>query len=433
MNSIYFNSKLYISILGFYVFSLVFLYPFGITIGTTALRISDFITIILIGIASALLIKTKKMYKDMVAIWFILPFLLMEFSFHILGVIQYPHISIMSSVRILFLYVPLLFILIYFNKTDMEKLNITVEKSVKVSLVITFIYSIIQLMVVYGFVPFGLLLSNYLQPFAVDSHFKVIDGTRVSGFFNNGIGLSIFGVVCFSYFFSKIQFRYSPTYIFYIFLSILLIVFSSTRVALLVVILILITNVLFVKSNLIIKFKTVSWFLVSLIIIGLVINVTIGLETILNRVLRLSDGLNNDYSFVYRTEHLWPGVLEMVNDLPFGTLVQPFNIVGLIDSGYISYYAQGKWMFIIAMLLFLVGSIVFSVFTYRTSNEKWSNIFLINISIYMIIEAITHNPMRNPLLLFFLFIAYANIIKFKNYDKANNELTNKNIMQKRNV
>lgn len=418
-----FNINVYTKLLGIYLFSLVIFYPYGIIIADNSFRISDILTILLITSGVLLILKSKRVYKNITKVWFIIPFFFLEVILHLVGIMQYPDISPMSSVRVIFLYLPLLLVFLMYEENEMNKLNITFEKSLKISLIATFIYSVIQLGVVYGYLPLSFLLQQYLEAIAVDDHFNVLDGNRVSGFFNNGIGLSIFGIACFSYFLPKLLHSYRKSYMLYVLFSALLIIFSSTRVALIIMVILFVINLLFAPSPFIYKLKILVNSALLLFISFVIVNFTIGLETIFYRFNRLGEGLENDYSYSFRVNHLWPGVIDSVKDLPFGTLVQPFNIVGLIDSGYLSYYAQGKWLFIFAMALFLIGTVTYALFTYNRSRNKTVNMFVFNIVVYMIIEAITHNPMRNPLLLFFLFIGLANLIFVTKSKKTESEQT----------
>lgn len=397
------NNIKYAKLLGFYLFSLVFFYPYGVSFGGSSLRFSDLVAIILITIGLLSILKSKKLSSKITLLWFIFPFLLFEIFFHLIGVIQYPNVSIDSSLRVLILYLPFLFIFTNFNYESFLVLEKSFEKFLILSLLITFFYSLIQVSVLYGFINEVFLFQRYLYPFAVDAHFNITDGMRVSGFFNNGIGLSIFGVASYSYFLAKALFIFKKTYIVYTIISLLLILLSATRVAFLVAILILLIDIFAIPSKLKDKLKILLNLSSMSVISLLLINLTLGTEQFFLRFSRLGQGLENDYSFNYRVDYLWPNALKAVDELPFGTLVQPFNVIGLIDSGYLSYYAQGKWLFLSAMLLFLIGNLVYTLITYKTSKNKWKNIFLLNFSVYLLIEAVTHNPMRNALILFFIF------------------------------
>ena len=43
----------------------------------------------------------------------------------------------------------------------------------------------------------------------------------------------------------------------------------------------------------------------------------------------------------------------MARDYPFGTLISAPRIAALIDSGYLNFYMQGKWVFVAALALML--------------------------------------------------------------------------------
>ncbi len=104
------------------------------------------------------------------------------------------------------------------------------------------------------------------------------------------------------------------------------------------------------------KLKLVAILLAGVAAILLVIEQTIGLEQAFYRFTRIVEsGLLADVSFGQRIQHTWPAALAVARDYPFGTLISAPRIAALIDSGYLNFYMQGKWVFIASVAVMIGG------------------------------------------------------------------------------
>ena len=130
----------------------------------------------------------------------------------------------------------------------------------------------------------------------MDQHFHVLQGLRPAGFFNNSTALSVFGVVCLSFFYARYVSNGARRDLVHSLLSIAVIVLTTSRAA-------------FVGSAAIIF---AGWWLLStgrklaltaILICGaaavlLMVEKTIGVELVFNRFQRLVEsGLLQDVSF----------------------------------------------------------------------------------------------------------------------------------------
>lgn len=419
-------TSIYSKICGFYLFSIICLNPYGIKIaGDNSIRFGDILITILVALTFLMLIINKKIHKKSKILIIILPFVLLEIVYPIIGYINYSIGSPLSSIKVLLMYIPIVTIILIYTEEKKELLFDIIEKALKLSLLIQLLFSTIQILVVFNYLPRVFLIQEHLSIFAVDGQYKYIDGVRASGLTNNGIELSLVGTVGFSYFASRIFKEQSKSNFLYLTVSVILVLLSTTRAAVLAIVLIGVINFIIISIPLIKKIKI---FIGGLIVISLIlffIKFTIGLDTLFYRFIRIGEGgLENDFSFNYRSEVLWPSVINTLKDYPLGTLVQPFHIVGLIDSGYLSYYAQGKILFILALFILLIGCLIISIVQFKNKVNQWNSVFLINLIIYILISMYFYNTLRSPLIIFSFLFSLSNF----NFIKENKiPLSQKNI------
>lgn len=403
------KDNLFILLLKIYFISLLFLYPYGIK--ELGLRITDIIAIPLIFLGLLIIFK-KKEINNIIFLLPIIPLFLFEIIYPLLGVIYFSSYEpINSSLRMLLLYFPILLFCFTTNQQELVKFDQYIEKILKIAVWCNLIYSVIQNLVIVNLLPRFFLITELLIPYAVDDHFRVIDGIRASGFFVNTTALAIFSAVAMIYFSAKYLASKSIKYSIYILISILLVILTTSRAILLVTMLFLL--ILIIAA--LIKLKSISR--VLRMIIGLTIGGLIAyiylqkmfdLDVFFERLTRIGEGgLENDLSFSYRSDYLWPHVLSEASKHFFGTLENSQKVIGLIDSGYLTYYAQGKFIGIacVALLLIQIFIIAFKYFRFKT---KWG-LFLIGILTLILIAAVVNNPFRSPIIIFFLcygFISY---------------------------
>ncbi|WJW81226.1 hypothetical protein QU516_11320 [Moellerella wisconsensis] len=127
-----------------------------------------------------------------------------------------------------------------------------------------------------------------------------------------------------------------------------------------------------------------------------------------SRIIRIYDnGLYNDYSLSYRINILWPEALYKTNNYTLGTLTNPVEIVGVIDSGYLTAYIQGRWL--------LVTGLIFSILTlsFISLYDLYKNkgLFFFLIPLYIILGMMISNPISNPLI---VMISFFYVSKFFN-------------------
>lgn len=397
----------------FYLITLCFGYSYGITLfGSINLRVSDFIAIFLVLFGLFLLFKINNIYiKPFIPI---LPFLTLEVILPIIGGVFLVSIQdISSGFRIVLLYMPILLYFFFFGTKALSLFDNMIYKTLQWVVILNLIYCSIQFLVLYSILPENVLLENYLSQWAVDDHYRILDGLRASGFFINSTSLSIFGLISMAYFLSKYILLSGRKNLYFGLTSLILVIASTSRTAYLVA---LVFIVLVILMNVRKSFKLILVGSVAILVFIIVINNTLGGEEFFSRFIRLDDGLESDYSLGLRMEVIWPYVITNLSSYPVGTLIPPTNVFGVVDSGYLTYYAQGKWMFIIS-LIFLLILTAYKYLLKFLKRDNWSVIFLIFILIYIFTSMIVSNPLRNPIVIYFLL--YALFISYNSFNRNN--------------
>lgn len=393
---------LYRHVLVAYLMTLIFLYPYGISIGGIAsLRAPDVLAALALGLgAISVLMRASLRLHDYLVVG-VLPFLILELGTPILGAVgaaQWPAAA--STVRMALLWLPAL---LYFATADRAALNRLDENwrtMLKVGLAANLIYALVQYGVMLNALPRPLLITELLEPWALDRHYRVLDGFRASGFFVNTTALSVFAIVAFAYFYATYIAERRRGDLSYAVIGLLLVLMTTARVAVFASVLILALGWLVLRPG--------RKLTVALICMGVggglafVVENTVGLDELFYRFTRLFEsGVLQDYSLQQRIQIYWPIAMRAADDYPVGTLISAPRILELIDSGYLTYFVQGKWLFVAALgLLLTVLAVRGSLGFFRVSDRR--ALFLLFLAIYLLIALVTTNPMRSPLMIFAL-------------------------------
>jgi hypothetical protein len=138
-----------------------------------------------------------------------------------------------------------------------------------------------------------------------------------------------------------------------------------------------------------------------------VIERTVGLHEIFYRFSRLAEsGLLEDYSFGHRIYGSWPTALHAARDYVFGTLIQSPRALPLIDSGYLTYYLQAKWLFVAAIAMLLGGLWLLGFRALFGDNKQRIGLMALFLAIYLTGSLIVTNPLRSPAIVFMLVYTF---------------------------
>jgi hypothetical protein len=81
-------------------------------------------------------------------------------------------------------------------------------------------------------------------------------------------------------------------------------------------------------------------------------------------------------------------------------------VVGLIDSGYLTYYIQGKWVFVASVVLMLAGQLAVGFWCLRRPQFLPGGLMLLFVSIYLTLAMVITNPLRMPVVIAFVVFAF---------------------------
>jgi len=400
----YLNNK----ISTFYLVSLVTLAPYGIP-GDATIRLSDLFALLLLSSGFTLLLYGKKIsYRIMVAP--LLLFIFLEFYTPIAGMILYGTSSMTTSIRTILMWMPLI---LYWGLMD-EDTDIVkkVDFVLKVGLTINLAIAMMQLLISLGFLPEFLLPTYYLQIFAVDEQYKLYESFRSSGLFVNSTGLSLFATMAFIFYYSRTLTGFKNTTI-WTFVAFILVLLTTSRTAVVFMVLVIFIGMFF--ANIKTKITVIISMTILIGILLYILDAYVGLESFFWRFQRVYDsGLLEDYSFGHRINVLWPSALDAVKDLPFGTLSSSPIVLGVIDSGYLTYYTQGKWIFIFSLLYLLFYMFIRIFKRVKVEELKWIKLFISFLAFYILLAMVIGNLMRSQIIIVFIIISFMLLEQLKN-------------------
>ena len=246
------------------------------------------------------------------------------------------------------LWLPMLFLTMLapaVRALDFEK---SLVRILAVSLWLNLVYAVMQIASTVGFVPRAALITSWLAPWSVDKNYDIVQGIRPAGFFANSTALSVFGIVSLCFFYARFVVSGSRQNLVHSLLAVGIVVLTTSRTAYAATAVILFAGWWHLPRGRQFAFAAIA--LTGAAALLVLIEKTIGLDVAFSRFERLADaGLLEDVSFGTRVYDTWPTALAAARDYHFGTLIQTPRALPLIDSGYLTYYLQGKWPFVAAV------------------------------------------------------------------------------------
>jgi hypothetical protein len=395
----------------FYLISLVTLVPYGIP-GGANIRVTDLFALMLLSSGFLLLLYGRTLSYRI----FIVPLLLfifLEFYTPIAGMILYGTSSITTSIRTILMWGP---ILLYWGLMDEnENIEKRLDFVLKLGLSINFLLAMMQLVISLGFLPEALLPTYYLQVFAVDEHYKLYEPFRSSGLFVNSTGLALFSTLAFIFYYSRMLTGIKRTTV-WTFMAFILVLLTTSRTAVVFMVLIIFLGLFFANAKTKITVSISMTILIGILLY--ILDTYVGLESFFWRFQRIYDsGLLEDVSFGHRLNVLWPSALEAVKDLPFGTLSSSPIVLGVIDSGYLTYYTQGKWIFIFVLLYLLFYMFIKIFKRVKLEELKWIKLFISFLAFYILLTMVVGNPMRIQIVIVFIILSFMLFEQLRNKEK----------------
>lgn len=398
--------KLYALLLKLYLVSILYLYPYGIMFGADAsLRLSDMIAIPCTALGVALLLSKQRLSKASVCLLPVVPLVAMEIFLPIIGGLFAGGGmgGIVNGVRMVLLWAPMLLFVALLGHRLYPAFHESFRNILIVAICVNLIYGIMQIFARFGFIPRSIIFTTFLEPFAVDDHFRVFDGFRASGFFVNTTGLAVLATCALAYFLGNHYQQRKNSDILMALMCCVTIVLTLSRASFAAMALMLFLYVLFLRNALAIKFLTLFTVLSGMAL--LLVNHFIGFDVVFARLeifMALgATGALEDTSFQSRIYRTWPRTMAYLENYPLGTFVSPGALFSTIDSGYLTYYAQGKWPFVLAFFVLLLASFTAGVrtFFYKRNGGRLSLFFL---GLFLAGAMVISIPIRAPGLVFIL-------------------------------
>lgn len=390
-----------------YLVSLFYVYPYGVSLGAEAsIRAPDLLGLLCLAAGAVAIASKQRMRVDYLFLAIVGPFVLLEIATPVLGALGYRKIyDIVSSLRMAILWLPMVMLVLLAVPAAQPRFERRFRALLIVSLWLNIPFAMVQIAVDFGVLPEWMAFTRFLEPWAVASNFEVVLGLRPAGFFTNTTALSVFGVMCLCFFYARYVTTRERTDLRYSLASLFVILLTTSRAAFAGAVLILAAGWFALDGRR--KLKLIAVLLGGVAAVMLVIEETVGIAEAFYRFTRvIESGLLADVSFGQRVRHTWPAALAVARDYPFGTLISAPRIAALIDSGYLNFYMQGKWVFVSALAFMLVGMLVTGLHCLRRPRPAAGGMMLLFLSIFLLPAMVTSNPIRTPIVIVFLVFAF---------------------------
>jgi hypothetical protein len=159
-------------------------------------------------------------------------FVLLELATPFVGAVGYRRPGDAgSALRMAMLWLPMVFLTMLAPARHSLLFEAKLERVLAVTLWLNFGYAILQIASTLGVVPRALLVTSWLEPWAVDRNYNLIEGLRPSGFFANSTALSVFGIVGLCFFYARYVYHTQRRDFVNSLLSIGVIILSTSRTA----------------------------------------------------------------------------------------------------------------------------------------------------------------------------------------------------------
>jgi hypothetical protein len=390
-----------------YLVSLLYLYPYGIALNADAsIRASDLLGLVCLLVGLTTLLLKQRIRVDLIFLAFVGPFVVLELATPVMGAVAYRNpIDIVSSLRMAILWLPMILLTLLATPIAEPRFESRLRLLFALSLWLNVPYALVQIAVGFGYAPGWMAFTNFLGPWAVEGHFDVVQGLRPAGFFASSTALSVFAIVCLCYFYGNYVATRSAADLRYSLGSLLLVLLTTSRVAFAAAMLIVVVGWCVLPGRR--KVLLLTMFVAGAAVFLIVVERTIGLDPAFRRFTRLAEsGLLADVSFGGRVLDIWPAALAVAREYPLGTLISAPRVALLIDSGYLTYYIQGRWLYLSSIALLLGGHLVIGLRCLRKPHLRPAGLMILFLAIFLTLAMVVSNPARSPVVIAFLVFAF---------------------------
>ncbi len=404
------TTRLLFRLLALYLLVSLFFHPYGVSlIGSAFFRFADVIALLILGLCGFLLLRFGSLNATFLIFWPILPLMMMDVLMPLSGAIVYSTLDgLANGFRIAVMHGLVVSVVCFVDSRRLELLLVQITLVLQIALVANLIYCGMQIAVQLGALPDSVLITRLLKPFSDGS---VRDHKlRPSGFFRMVTDVADLGIVGLAYFGARFQKSNRLYDLLFALLGILLILLSTARAAyaamIVIVALILLPYVLSLKPRTLLQIGRVliigggaTWLLFWWL--GTLLDV----EQYFSRIIGVTDtGVAGDNSMFLRTEKVWPRALYIANNFyPHGTLLNPHDVIGALDSGYLAYFVQGRWLALLPVL-WLYASLTYLTVIRSWGRRTWAHLYVFYLLSYIVLTMVVSVPLHSPMLLFMMYM-----------------------------
>ena len=396
----------YQRVAGWYLVALLYVYPYGISFGDEAsLRLSDLFALLAVAMGVGAIILRQSVRIDRTFLAVAGAFLLLELLLPFVGAVGYRRPGdAASALRMAMLWLPMVFLTLLAPPRNSVLFEAKLERVLSVTLWLNFGYALMQIANTLGIVPGALLVTSWLEPWAVDRNYNLIQGLRPAGFFANSTALSVFGIVCLAFFYARYVSGAMRRDLLHVLLALGVVVLSTSRTAYAAAAAILFAGWLHLSPG---RKGVIAVILAAgIAALLVVVEQTVGIDEAFYRFQRLADsGLLEDVSLGKRVHQSWPAAFAAAQSYPIGTLVQATRALPVIDSGYLNYYLQGRWLFVAALAVLLAGQWWIGLCAFFGPASRRLGLLVLFLVIYLSAAMVVSNPLRSPLMIAFIVFA----------------------------
>ncbi|HKX99193.1 MAG TPA: O-antigen ligase family protein [Steroidobacteraceae bacterium] len=396
----------YQRVAGWYLVALLYVYPYGVSFGDEAsIRLSDLFALLAMAVGVGAIILRQSVRVDRTFLAVAGAFVLLELLLPFVGAIGYRRPGdAASALRMAMLWLPMVFLTLLAPPRNSVIFEAKLERVLSVTLWLNFGYALMQIANTLGIVPGALLVTSWLEPWAVDRNYNLIQGLRPAGFFANSTALSVFGIVCLAFFYARYVSGAARRDLVHVLLALGVIVLSTSRTAYAAGAAILFAGWLHLSPG---RKGVIALILAAgVAALLVVVEQTVGIDEAFYRFQRLADsGLLEDASLGKRVYQSWPAAFAAAQAYPIGTLVQATRALPVIDSGYLNYYLQGRWIFVAALAVLLAGLWWIGLRAFFGPTTRRLGLLVLFLSIYLTAAMVVSNPLRSPLMIAFIVFA----------------------------
>ena len=391
-------TRAYEALVFFHLGTLLYVFPYGVALNpTTSIRIADLVGLMCLFCGAVSLAVRPRVRLDGLFLAIVGPYLLLELAAPLIGAVSYGKLADgVSSLRVAVLWFPMLILAMIAAPGAEARFERRLRGLLAVTVWLNIAYAIVQLAAFVGFLPRSFMFTAYLEPWAVDPNFEPVTALRPAGFFFNTTALSVFAIVSLCFFYARYVGRRGSGDLLHAVGAAFLTALTTSRTAVAAVGLILAVGWLVLEG----RRKLALFAIVAVVIVAflLFVEYTVGLERAFYRFTRIVEsGLLEDYSLGKRINETWPTALEVARDYPVGTWIYAPRVAELIDSGYLNYFIQGRFVSLGVVMYMFAGLLLVGSLCLLQPTRLQGGLLILFLALFLVPAMVVTNPIRSPI------------------------------------